>query len=127
MLLVSNAEFLLRNKWFLGLVPGVIPDAVYAEYLRCFKDPATLHAMCEDYRATATVDLEHDKADLATKVQCPLLAVWDRNGGMQAFFDVEATWRERAANVKGLAMPGGHYLPEQVPNELLAELLPFLS
>ena len=83
--------------------------------------------MCEDYRAAATVDLEHDKADLTTKVQCPLLALWGGKGAMQRLYDVTATWKERASNVQGKALPGGHWLPEQLPNEVYSELLPFLS
>jgi haloacetate dehalogenase len=108
-------------------VPGVIPDSVYAEYLRCYQDPATLHAMCEDYRAAASIDLEHDKADLDTKVRCPLLALWGSKGAMEPLYDVLETWRERAADVRGRALPGGHWLAEQVPDELTAELLTFLS
>lgn len=98
-----------------------------AEYLRCYQDPATLHAMCEDYRAAATIDLEHDKADLGTKVQCPLLVIWGAQGAMDPLYDVLATWRERASDVRGRSLPGGHWLPEQLPDELTAELLPFLS
>jgi haloacetate dehalogenase len=126
-LLGNNADFTLRNWSFRGLVPGVISEEVYAEYLRCFQDPSTLHAMCEDYRAAATIDLDHDKADLGVKVECPLLTLWGAKGAMHPLYDVLATWRERASHVQGEALPAGHWIPEQAPNELLAELLPFLS
>jgi haloacetate dehalogenase len=124
-LLGSQAELFLRSL-FRGLAPGVIPQSVFAEYLRCFSDPATLHAMCEDYRAAASVDLEHDAADLATPLRCPLLVLWGERGAMHALYDVLATWRERASDVRGRSLPGGHWLPEELPEQVLAELSAFL-
>ena len=124
-LLSNSADFYLRNGLFSGSIPSVIPEEIYAQYLRSYQDPATLHATCEDFRASATIDLEHDKADLATKLRCPLLALWSAHGGA-AFYDVLATWGERASDVRGRALPGGHWLPEQLPEELNAELLRFL-
>ena len=126
-LIGSSAEFYLRNGIFRGVIPDIIGEEPYAEYLRCYRDPATLHAMCEDYRAAATVDLEHDESDLGIKVQCPVLAIWGAKGVMDPLFDVLATWRERASDVRGAPLPGGHWLPEQLPGELTAELLRFLS
>ena len=126
-LLGNSAEFFLRTWAFQGLIPKVITEETFAEYLRCFQDPATLHAMCEDYRAGATIDLEHDKADLKTKVKCPLLALWGGKGAMEQLYDVTATWKERASDLRGKALPGGHWLPEQLPNEVTSELLSFLS
>ncbi|MGA2710859.1 MAG: alpha/beta fold hydrolase [Steroidobacteraceae bacterium] len=125
-LLMNSADFYLRTKWFRGLIPDVISEDVYAQYLRHFKDPATMHSMCEDYRAAATMDLEHDRADLDAKIQCPLLALWGREGAMERCFDVLAAWRERAVDVQGEALPGGHWLPEQLPDEVAGELLAFL-
>jgi haloacetate dehalogenase len=125
-LIGQSSEFFLRA--ILGTAPpGAIPEPIFAEYLRAFRDPHTLHAMCEDYRAAASIDLEHDRADLATPVRCPLLALWGERGAMHALYDVAATWRERASDVSGKALPGGHWLPEEVPAELFAELSPFLS
>ena len=123
----TNAEFVLRTWAFRNLVPSVITDDAFAEYLRCFKDPATLHAMIEDYRAAATIDLEHDESDLDKKIQCPVLSLWGGKGAMQPLYDVLATWRERASDVGGKALPGGHWLPEQLPNEVFDEVMPFLS
>lgn len=125
-LIGNSADFYLRNT-FRGLIPSVITTELYGEYLRCYQNPETLHAMCEDYRAGATIDLEHDKADLAVKVQCPLLAIWGAKGAMDPLYDVLATWRERASDVRGKSLPGGHWLPEQLPDELNAELLTFLT
>ena len=127
-LLGNSAEFFLRNSTlFRGVIPGVITEEAFAEYLKCFKDPATLHAMCEDYRAAATIDLDHDKADLDKEIQCPLLAIWGEKGAMHRLYDVTATWKERASNVTGKALPGGHWLPEELPDEVYTELVSFLS
>lgn len=125
-LLANNAEFFLRAL-FRGLIPSVIPEAVFVEYLRAFSDPAGLHAMCEDYRAAASIDLEHDRADLATPLRCPLLALWGERGAMHPLYDVLATWRERASDVCGKSLPGGHWLPEELPEQVLAELIAFLT
>jgi haloacetate dehalogenase len=126
-LFMNSADFYLRKKWFQGLIPDAISEDVFAEYLRFFQDPATMHAMCEDYRAAGTIDLEHDKADLTTKVRCPLLALWGAKGAMERLYDVAATWRERASDVQGKSLPGGHWLPEQLPDETTSELLAFLT
>jgi haloacetate dehalogenase len=125
-LLAHSAEVFLRGL-FRGLLPNRISEPVFAEYLRCFSDPATLHAMCEDYRAGASIDLEHDAADLTTKLSCPLLVLWGERGAMHSLYDVLATWRERASDVRGRALPGGHWLPEELPQELLGELMAFLA
>jgi haloacetate dehalogenase len=98
-----------------------------AEFLRCFKNPATVHAMCEDYRAGASIDLEHDEADLNRKIACPLLVLWGERGNVGRLFDVMAIWHERASDVRGKGLPGGHNLQQEVPNETLAELRPFLG
>lgn len=111
---------------FMGAVDGIEPQA-FAEYLRCFSDPATIHATCEDYRAAATVDLEHDRADLGEKITCPLLVLWGARGLIGALYDPIAVWRERASDVRGKALPCGHWLPEELPDETLAELRTFLG
>ena len=97
-------------------------------YERCFADPATIHASCEDYRAAATIDLAHDEADLDRRIACPLLALWGEQGLMHRHFDVLATWRAKAAgSVEGRALPCGHFLAEEVPEPTGAELLHFFS
>jgi haloacetate dehalogenase len=97
-----------------------------AEFLRCFRNPATVHAMCEDYRAGASIDLEHDEADLKRKIACPLLVLWGERGNVGNLFDVMAIWRERASDVRGKGLPGGHNLQLDLPKETLAEIRPFL-
>ncbi|MGL4440898.1 MAG: alpha/beta fold hydrolase [Bosea sp. (in: a-proteobacteria)] len=108
-----------------GMTPFA-PEAL-AEYLRCFRDPATIHASCEDYRAAATIDIAHDDADNGRKMQQPLLALWGEHGAVNKCFDVLALWRERAADVRGHTLPGGHYLAEELPEQVAAEFLAFFS
>ena len=93
-----------------------------AEYVRCF-DP---HSTCEDYRASATIDLMHDKQDAGRRINMPLLAIWGRQGVIEALFDPMRDWREVATNVHGRHLPCGHFIPEEKPGELLAELRRFL-
>ena len=95
------------------------------EYIRCFSDPACIHASCEDYRAAASVDLTHDEADMDRKLQCPLLVLWGEKGLMERHYDVPATWRERASDVRGRKLACGHFLAEEKPKETMTELLSF--
>jgi haloacetate dehalogenase len=97
-----------------------------AEYTRAFKDPKTIHATCEDYRAAATIDLVHDRKDLRKKLKMPVLALWGRQGVIEALFDCLADWREVATDVRGRAMQCGHFIPEERPTELVTELRRFL-
>jgi haloacetate dehalogenase len=97
-----------------------------AEYVRAFQDPRAIHATCEDYRAAATIDLIHDQRE-KTKLKMPLLALWGRHGVIEALFDCLADWREVAADVRGRALACGHFIAEEKPKELLAELRRFLA
>ena len=101
--------------------------AAYAEYERCYANPAAIHASCEDYRAAAAIDLEHDRADLADKITCPVLALWGERGVVHRLFKPLADWRAVAVDVRGKPLPSGHYIAEEVPELLLEELLPFLA
>lgn len=98
-----------------------------AEYERCFKNPAAIHATCEDYRAAATIDLEHDAADIAAgrKVTCPLLVLWGDKGTVNRLFDPVRDWSAVAIDVRGKALPSGHFLAEEAPEETLRELRAF--
>lgn len=104
------------------------PDA-YAEYLRCMKLPGTIHAFCEDYRASAGIDLDHDRGDRAAdrRIEAPLLVLWGSNGIIERCFDPLMEWREVARRVEGKALPAGHYIAEEVPQLLLEEVLSFLA
>ncbi len=103
------------------------PEAL-AEYERCFSDPRTIHASCEDYRAAASIDLVHDEADVKSdnKVECPLLALWGAHGVVEKHHDVLRVWREYARDVRGRPLEGGHFLAEETPEETARELLVFL-
>ena len=107
--------------------PGAVNETVFQDYLRCYRDPATRHAICEDYRAAATIDLAHDAADAGHRVTVPLLALWGAKGVVGQLYDVLATWREKAVDVTGRALDCGHALQEEAPDALLRELLPFLA
>jgi haloacetate dehalogenase len=124
--LIGNSLEYFMNRTFAPLMPKSVTPEAYAEYLRAFKNPATLHAACEDYRAGAGIDLEHDEADLTRKVECPVRVLWAERGPVGRQFDVLATWRERATQVTGKSLPGGHFLPEELPDQVLAELQAFL-
>jgi len=125
-LIANNVDAVL--KLFMGpVMPKFIEPEAYAEYRRCFGDPATIRASCEDYRAAATIDLVHDKADMDRKISCPLLVLWGGNGLVGKKYDVLAVWRERAIQVSGKALPGGHWLAEELPQETLTEVKAFLA
>jgi len=128
-LIAADPELYLRHTIggrSAGLAPFT-PEA-YAEYRRCILDPGTIHGICEDYRASAGIDLDHDREDLAAgrKVACPMLALWGGRGAVGKVVDPLAEWRLVAADVRGHAMDCGHYIAEEAPEELLAEVLPFL-
>jgi haloacetate dehalogenase len=99
------------------------PRSVQREYARCF----TAHSTCEDYRASATIDLAHDRRDLKRKLRMPVLALWGRQAVVEKLFDCLADWREVAADVRGRSLDCGHFLPEEKPKEVLAELRRFLK
>ena len=102
-------------------------DPAQAEYFRIQSNPANIHGMCEDYRAGASIDLEHDKVDLNKKIACPLLVLWAQPGAMGNLYDVLSIWKERGASVSGKGMPGGHNMQEGAPTQVLAELQAFLK
>lgn len=103
------------------------PEAL-ADYLRCVHNPATIHAMCEDYRAGVTVDYDHDEADRGKKqITCPVLVLWSRQGELEFWYDVLGVWREWASDVQGHALDCGHYLAEEAPNETYEALHTFFQ
>jgi len=124
----SGPEYFLRRHLAgQSRTPGAVNEEVLQEYLRCYRDPATIHAICEDYRAAASIDLDHDAADADRKVTSPLLALWGAKGTVGALYDVLETWREKALDVCGRALDCGHLLQEEMPVETLAEILAFLK
>jgi haloacetate dehalogenase len=97
------------------------------EYTRAFRDPKCIHATCEDYRAAATIDLVHDKQDRRKKIRMPVLALWGKHGVINALFNCLADWREVAEDVRGKPLNCGHFIAEEKPRELLAELRRFID
>ena len=106
---------------------SIFDPRALAEYQRCFSDPATIHATCEDYRAAATIDLEHDAADAEARVTCPLLVLWGEKGVVNQLFDPVADWASVAGNVEGSALPSGHYLAEEAPDATYDALRDFFA
>ena len=141
--------------WFLMLQPPPLPEQMLAgqvpfnilgrvgreepdlskfseeavcEYVRCYADPAAIHASCEDYRAAGSIDLEHDRADRAAgrKLTMPLHTLWGAEAVVGTMFNCLEDWQQVAENVTGRAMPSGHFVPEEAPQETLAEIEKFL-
>lgn len=123
----NSAEPFLQTMFrSLSWRPDAIDDLLFAEYLRAFTLPGTIRCGLEDYRAAATIDYEDDERDLGTKLSCPVYAIWGQFGKMESLFDVVDTWKEKADNVIGKSLPCGHFIPEEAPDELLSEIVPFL-
>lgn len=120
-------------RWWLGetlrrwAAPGFVfhPDAL-SEYEAAFDDPATIHAQCEDYRAAASIDLQHDAADAGARIACPLLVLWGERGAMHRLYDVQGTWADQGVDVRGRAIDAGHFLAEEAPEATARELLGLL-
>jgi haloacetate dehalogenase len=126
-LINSNPEYFLRHcltSW--SKVKGAFSKNAIAEYLRCFCNPETVHSTCEDYRASASIDLVHDRADLERKITCPVLVLWGDRGIIGQKYDVIASWQERAINVTGRGINCGHFLAEEAPEETHRALQKFL-
>jgi haloacetate dehalogenase len=88
-----------------------------AEYRRCWRNPGFIQGSCSDYRAALAVDVHHDAADLAKKVECPALVLWGTLGLMHQLFDMEAEWKKRLAQMETATLPGGHFFPDQFADE----------
>jgi haloacetate dehalogenase len=113
-----------RHAGLAAFDPGAL-----AEYERCIALPGSAEAMCEDYRASAGIDLDHDRADVAVghHLTQPLRVLWGKHGTVARCFDVLALWRERATQVTGQEFPCGHYIAEEAPEGLLAQAIPFFT
>jgi haloacetate dehalogenase len=131
-LIGGDPSYFLRRKLAHWSAPDATdafaPEAV-EEYARCFCDPDSIHASCEDYRAAASIDLDHDEVDAGngTRVRCPALVLWGGRGFVGRHYDVLAVWREYAADVGGAAIDCGHFLAEEAPETTVAALTRFLA
>lgn len=130
-MIAADPDAFLRPHHDSQLVdPAAADPRLYADYLRCYSTPEMIHAICEDYRAAATIDLDHDRADADARVAVPLLALWGEAGLVGRTYDVLATWREKAADdalVTGRALAGRHSLQEEASEGVLAALRPWLA
>ncbi|MFE4367691.1 alpha/beta fold hydrolase [Streptomyces sp. NPDC056835] len=128
-LIGADPDFWIRTRMG-GRPSGDTPftPAVLDEYVRCFSDPAAIHASCEDYRAAAGIDLVHDEEDAAAgrRIACPVLALWGEHSFVGRQYDVPAVWREYADEVQGQALPCDHYVPEEAPDRTAGLLAAFL-
>ena len=127
-LIGADPSYYLRRKlggWGTGL--DHFDARALAEYERCFADPATIHATCEDYRAAASIDLVHDAASETQRIHCPLLVLWGERGVVHRLFKPLDDWRECADDVRGRCLPCGHYLAEELADETLRELQVFFA
>ena len=122
-LIERSAEFWVRGRC--RERDGITPDAL-AEYVRCYT-PEAIHGNCEDYRAGATIDLEHAAADGDRLVECPLLVLWGQESTVGRLYDVIDVWRRHGRDVRGHAVPGRHFIAEECPDETVAALRMFYS
>lgn len=122
----ADSAYYLTEKLKRWSAPGtVFAEGAMAEYVRCFSIPETIHATCEDYRAAASIDLQHDEEDLHQQVECPLLVLWGAKGFVHRTYDVLDVWRKYAKQVEGKALNCGHFLPEEAPEAVYNELIHF--
>ncbi|WP_136805861.1 alpha/beta fold hydrolase [Desulfosediminicola flagellatus] len=127
-LIGADPAYYLTEKLRRWSAPGTeFDNEAVSEYIRCFSNPETIHASCEDYRAAASIDLRHDEEDMHKKVSCPLLVLWGTKGFVHRTYDVLAVWRERAEKVEGNGLNCGHFLPEEVPVQVTEELQRFFA
>jgi haloacetate dehalogenase len=127
-LIGAEPEFFLRHmlgSW--ARDPGVFEPEIFAEYLRCFGNPQTIRATCDEYRAGATIDLEHDRADRGRRLTMPTLVLWGQRSAQGSSYDVLGVWREHAEDVTGHGIAGGHFLPEEAPEETYRALRDFFA
>jgi len=127
-LIGADPDFYLNDKlkrW--STYPEKFNPEVVSDYQRCFRNPETIHASCEDYRAAASIDLKYDEADLNTKVLCPLLVLWGEHGMMGKHFDMLKIWKNKSDRVSGRSVDSGHFLAEEASEETLQNLEMFFS
>jgi haloacetate dehalogenase len=109
-------------------LPETFPAEVRAEYIAKFSVPETIHAICEEYRAAATLDYQHDEADRGRRrITCPTLALWSHTGAVASWYRPLEVWRAWSAEVRGGPIPAGHFIPEEAPDQTVRHLVEFLT
>lgn len=127
----ADPEFFLKKKlkaWVSS--EAIFSDEAMTSYIDAFREMATIHSSCEDYRASATIDLEHARADIKAgrKIKCPVLSLWGARGFAAKSFDMLQTWQDVCSNeVVGEGIDCGHFVPEEKPDETAKALLDFFS
>lgn len=124
-LIAGNPTFFM-NASFFGK-RALVEDDAFENFVRTMSREGAARAQSEDYRAAATIDLEHDRADLDKKLTMPLLVLWGNENPLNENVDVVSIWQERAEDVRGHGMPSGHWLPEEVPDQLVKEIKEFIG
>jgi len=123
--IAGNPGFFM-NASFFGK-RDLVEDAAFENFVRTMSRKGAAHAQCEDYRAAATIDLEHDRADLDKKLTMPLLVLWGDENLLNKNVDIVSIWKERATDVRGHGMPSGHWMPEEIPDLLIKEVSVFID
>jgi haloacetate dehalogenase len=124
----GDPEFFLRHMFAMLLRDqDAIEPAAWAEYLRCFRNPETIRAICDEHRAASSIDLDHDRADLAQKVRVPMLVLWGTHGSLGNGYDLLKVWRDHADDVRGYGIDSGHFIPEERPDQVYTALRAFFS
>jgi haloacetate dehalogenase len=128
-LIGANPEFWINKHMGRHAGTGIFSPERWAEYLAGASNPQSMHAMCEDYRAAATIDLIHDREDRAAgkKLKMPLRVLWGEHGIVNKCFQPIEDWEAVARDVSGRAVPCGHYIPEEIPKELITEARSFFT
>src|SRR5437588_805500 len=126
-LIGGNPIYYLHKKiggWSRGM--SYFDPRALAEYERCFT-PEMIHASCEDYRAAAGIDLEHDAEDADRRIQCPVLVLWGTEGVVNRLFKPLEDWASVAGDVRGRSLQCAHFLAEEAPEDTCNELLHFFQ
>jgi len=127
-LIGAEAEFFLRHQLSALLrEPAKLEPEAFAEYLRCFKNPETIRATCDEYRAGATIDLVHDRADRGRRLTMRLLMLWGERSSQGSGYDILSVWRDHAEDVTGHAVNSGHFLAEEAPEDTYRALRDFFT